>query len=67
MNISAKFQLRPPSGFWGDDFLKFVRKFSLSVAIATSQYSGLDKIHIFGREPLRKHFCKTVVKISAVR
>ena len=23
MNISAKFQLHPPYGFWGDDFLYF--------------------------------------------
>ena len=37
MNISAKFQLHPPYGFWGDDFLIFFRKFSLSVAMATNQ------------------------------
>ena len=37
MNISAKFQLHPPYGFWGDDFLIFFRKFILSVAIATIQ------------------------------
>ena len=37
MSISAKFQLHPPYGFWGDDFLIFFRKFSLSVAMATNQ------------------------------
>ena len=36
MNISAKFQLHAPYGFW-DDFLIFFRKFILSVAIATNQ------------------------------
>ena len=36
MNISAKFQLHPPYGFW-DDFWIFFRKFSLSVAMATNQ------------------------------
>ena len=37
MNISAKFQIYPPYGFWGDDFLIFFHKFSLSVAMATNQ------------------------------
>ena len=37
MNISATFQLDAPYGFWGDDFLIFFLKFSLSVAMATHQ------------------------------
>ena len=38
MNISAKFQLRPPYGLWEDAFFYYVfRKFSLSVAMETSQ------------------------------
>ena len=37
MNITTKFQLYPPYGFWGDDFLLFFRKFSISVAMATNQ------------------------------
>ena len=37
MNISAKFQLHPPYGFWGDYFLIFFRKLNLSVAMATNQ------------------------------
>ena len=37
MNISAKFQLNAPYGFWGDDFVIFFRKFILSVAMATNQ------------------------------
>ena len=31
------------------------------------KFSGLDKIHMVGRELLKEHFCKTFVKISAVR
>ena len=31
------------------------------------KFSGLDKIHIFGRGLLKEHFCKTFVKISAER
>ena len=37
MNISTKFQLHPPDGFWGEDFLIFFRKFSVSVAMAINQ------------------------------
>ena len=37
MNNSAKFQLHLPYGFWEDDFSKFFRKFSLSVAMTTNQ------------------------------
>ena len=36
--------------------------FSFSVAI-----KGLDKNAVFGRGLLKEHFCKTFVKISAVR
>ena len=32
MNISAKFQLYPPHGFWVDDFWIFFLKFSILVA-----------------------------------
>ena len=31
------------------------------------KFSGLDKIHMVGRGLLNEHFCKTFVKISAVR
>ena len=36
MNISTKFQLHSPYGFWGEDFLIFFCKFSISVAMATN-------------------------------
>ena len=31
------------------------------------KFSGLNKIHMFGRGLLKEHFCKTFVKISTVR
>ena len=52
MNMYAKFQLHPPYGFWGEDFLIFFRKFTLYVAMATNQ------IHMNRRGLLKKHFCK---------
>ena len=44
MNISAKFQLYPPYGFWGEHFSILFRKFSLSVVMATNQ------IQLFGQK-----------------
>ena len=35
MNSSAKFQLYPPYSFWGVNFLVYVCKFNLLVAMAT--------------------------------
>ena len=35
-NMYAKFQLHPPYGFWGEDFLIFFRKFTLYAAMATN-------------------------------
>ena len=68
MYISAKFQLYPPYGFGGDGFLIFFHKFSISVAMATNQIQRLmDSNDMFGIELLKVYFCKTFVKISAVR
>ena len=55
MNITAKFQLHPPYGFWGDDFVYFLRKFSLSVAMATNQIQRFGQNYVFGRGLLDKH------------
>ena len=37
MNMYAKFQLHPPYGFCGEDFLIFFRKLTLYFAMATNQ------------------------------
>ena len=37
MNMYAKFQLPPPYGFWGKDFLIIFQKFTLYVVMATNQ------------------------------
>ena len=67
MNISAKFQLYPPHGFWGDDFWIFSLKFSILVANQSNSEPGLDKDNMFDRGLLKEHFYKTLVKIYAVR
>ena len=54
MNISAKFQLHLPYGFRVDDFSKFFRKFSLSVA-QPIKFSSLDKIDRVSRGLLQEH------------
>ena len=64
MNLSAKFQLHPPLMLLRR---LFFREFILSVAMATYQIQHLDKIHTSGRGLLKEHFCKTFVKIFAVR
>ena len=43
MNSSAKFKLHPIYGFWGDDFLFFFHKFSLSIAMATNQIHQFEQ------------------------
>ena len=66
-NISAKFQLYAPCGFWADDFLFFFTNWALQLLWQPIKLRGLDKIDKFGRVLLKEHFCKTFIKISAVR
>ena len=67
MNISVKFQLHPPYGFW-EDFLIFFCKFNVLVAMASNpgnlSNSAVWKkiIYILGRGLLKEHFCKTFIK-----
>ena len=61
MNISAKFQLRATYRFW-DDFWIFFYKFCLLVAMVINQIKSLlIKKGMFGRGPLKEHFCKSFV------
>ena len=55
--ISAKFQLHPPYGFWGDDFEYFFSNLSFGLPWQPIRFSSLDKIHMFGRGLLKEHFC----------
>ena len=48
-------------------FLIIFHKFSPLVAMTTDQIDRLDKNYMFGRGPLKEHFHKTFVKISAMR
>ena len=63
----CKFQLHPPYGFWGDDFLIFLANLSFRLPWQSIKFRALDKIHMFGRGLLKEHLCKTFVKISAMR
>ena len=47
-------------------FKYFFWKFNISVAM-TIKINDLDKTHMDCRGLLQEHFCKTFVKISAVR
>ena len=58
MNMFAKFQLHPTYGFWGDDFLIFFRNLSFRLPWQPIKFSGLHKIHMFGRGLLKEHSVK---------
>ena len=65
MNIFAKFQLHLLYGFWGDDFLIFFCKLAFRLPWQPIKFSGLDKIHMFGRGLLKEHFwniCQNICK-----
>ena len=48
-------------------FEYFFENLPFYVAMATNQISDLDKIHMNRRGLLKEHFCKTFVKLSAMR
>ena len=64
VNISAKFQLHTPYGFW-DDFEKLLANLAFLLPWQPIKFSGLDKIHIFDIGLLKEQFCKTFVKLPA--
>ena len=64
MNIYAKFQLHPTYGFWEEDFYIFIFKnLAFRSPWQSIKFSDLDKIHMNRRGLLKKHFCKTFVKM----
>ena len=67
MNISAKFQLHPSMASDKKIFFFVLANLAFRLPWQPIKFSGLDTIHIAGREPLKKHFYKTFVKISAER
>ena len=48
-------------------FEHFFANLSFQLPLQLIKFSGLDKICMFGRGLLKENFCKTLVKISAVR
>ena len=67
MNSSAKFQLHPPMASEEMIFENLFANLAFLLPWQPTEFSGLDKIHIFGSGLLKEQFCKTFVKISAVR
>ena len=68
MNISAaKFQLHPPMASKEKIFDSLCVNLDFWLPWQQIKFSIFDKIHMVGRELLMKHFCKTFVKIPAVR
>ena len=65
MNISSKFQLQPSMA--SEDVLFVLANLAFRLPWQLIKFRGLDKIHIVGTELLKKHFCKTFVKIPSVR
>ena len=55
MNISAKFQLHAPYGFWGDEILIFFPEFIISVAMATNQIQQFGQNFICSEKRLSKY------------
>ena len=67
MNMSAKFQVHPTYGIWGEDFWLLSANLSFRLPRQPIKFNSLDKIHMLYRGLLKEYFCKTFVKISAVR
>ena len=77
MNSSTKFQLQPPYDplMMSKEMIFymyfFLCKFSILIVIRLPwqpiKFSSLDKIPMYGRGLLNKHFCKTFVKMSEGR
>ena len=68
MNNSAKFQLHTLMASEEKIFFFFfLANLAFRLPCQSIKFSGLDKIHIVGRELLKEHFCKTFVKMSSVR
>ena len=67
MNISTKFSFIPLMASEEMFFEYLFANLAIRLPWQPIKFSGLDKIHIFGRGLLKEHFCKTFVKISAVR
>ena len=66
MNILQSFSFMP---LMASDFLIFLCKFILSVAMATNQIR-LDKIYMFGRGLLKEHFrnlCQNICSDTEIR
>ena len=67
MSISTKFQLYPPYGFWGKDFIRSFHKFSSFGCHGKHWNSEVWTKNMFGTGLLKEYSCNTFVRIPAVR
>ena len=65
MNTSVKFSFIPLVA--SEELIFFFANITFRLPWQPIKFSGLDKIHMLGRRLIKEHFCKTFVKISAVR
>ena len=71
MNISAKFELHPPYGFWDDFFVYIFRKFILSIATNQIQRFGQNLYSYLAEDYSRntsvkfcQNICSEIAKMS---
>ena len=67
MNISTKFRFIPLMASLEKIFEYFFANLTFWLPWKPIKSTSMDKIHMVGRGLLKEHFCKTFVKISAVR
>ena len=66
MNSSEHFSFNPLMTSEEMIFKSFFANLALQLPRQPIKFSGMDKINMLGRGPLKEHFYKTFVKISAV-
>ena len=67
MSVYAQFSFIPYTASEEMIFEYFFANLAFWLPWQLIKFSGLNKIHMFGRGLLKEHFCKTFVKISTVR
>ena len=67
MNISTSFSFFPLMASEEKIFEYVFANLAFQLPWQSIKFSGLDNIHMVGRGLLKEHFCKTFVKISAVK
>ena len=67
MNISTKFHFIPLTASEKKIFEYYFAYLAFRLPCQPIKFRDLAKIHMVGRGPLKEHFCKPFVKISAMK